>query len=102
MKAIHCFVVFLLSVLCSFSQSTSIIPQPQQLEIKEGSFPLHQAKLIIPADAKAKKVVQFFNEAVQQQTGMVLSSTKASSYTINFVYKKAIAHPEGYEINISS
>lgn len=100
MKTIFCFISCLVSVYYSFSQQVSIIPQPQQLEIKEGSFPLHQAKLIIPADAKAKKVIQFFNEAVKQQTGIGLLSAKTSSYTISFGYKKSIAHAEGYEISI--
>ena len=87
MKTILCFISCLSSVYYSFSQQVSIIPQPQQLEMKEGNFPLHQAKLIMPADAKTKKVVQFFNDAVKQQTGIDLSSTKISSYTISFGYK---------------
>ena len=85
MKIILCFFSCLFSVSWSFSQQLpAIIPQPRQLEIKEGTFPLHQAKLIMPADAKAKKIVQFFADAVDQQLGMVLSSRKTSSYTISF------------------
>ena len=101
MRKIFCFIMYTLTALTSFSQQfVSIIPQPQQLEMQAGSFPLHNSKLIMPSDAKAKKVVQFFTDAVKQQTGIVLSPAKASSYPINFVYKKAITNPEAYEISI--
>jgi hexosaminidase len=101
MKTFLLFFTCLLSVTCLFSQQPNLIPQPQQLEVKEGSFPFHQAKLNIPAEPKAKKVAQFFSDAVKQQTGIELSSAKASSYTISFGYKKSIAHIEGYEVSIS-
>ncbi|MEP7376951.1 MAG: family 20 glycosylhydrolase [Chitinophagaceae bacterium] len=103
MKKAFCFIGTWLAVSCSFSQQfISIIPQPRQVEMREGSFPLQNAKLIMPSDAKAKKVIQFFIEVVKGQTGIVLSAAKASSYSISFVYKKSITNPEGYEINISS
>jgi hexosaminidase len=101
MKTVFYFIICQLAVLYCFSQQfVSIIPQPQQLEMREGSFPLHNAKLITPADAKTKKIVQFFADAVKQQTGIMLLATRASSYTINFIYKKSITNPEGYEISI--
>jgi len=102
MKAFIFFIICKLAVLNAFSQPfVSIIPQPQHLETREGSFPLHDAKLSIPKDAKAKKVVQFFVDAIKQQTGVLLSATKASAYSIHFAYKKSISEPEGYEINIT-
>lgn len=101
MRIIFWFTICKLAALYSFSQqAVSIIPQPQQLNIKEGSFPLQHAKLTIPADAKAKKIVQFFADAVKQQTGISLSAKSSSPNTISFVYKKSIADPEGYEISI--
>ncbi len=101
MRTIFCFIVCKLAALYSFPQQVvSIIPQPQQVDIREGNFPLHKARLILPADPKAKSVARFFADAVKQQTAIVLSTVKVSSYSISFVYKKSIADPEGYEISI--
>jgi hexosaminidase len=101
MKSVLCFIVFALTVLYSFSQQfVSIIPQPQQLEMRKGTFILQDARLIMPVEAKAKKIAQFFADAVKQQTGIMLLATKSSSYTINFSYKRSITNTEGYEIDI--
>ncbi len=102
MKKVIVLIGVFLSLIVTNAQSVvSIIPQPQQLEMGEGSFPLYKAKLIMPADAKAKRVAIFFADAVQQQNGIVLTTTKAASYTIRFAYKKSITDLEGYEIRIS-
>ena len=101
MKKVFCIVAYTLITVTLFSQSfISIIPQPQQLEMRKGSFILQDARLVMPVEAKAKKIAQFFADAVKQQTGISLLATKSSSYTINFSYKKSITNTEGYEIDI--
>ena len=101
MKIVFCFTSCILTFFFSFSQQfVSIIPQPQQLEMRKGTFILQDARLIMPVEAKAKKIAQFFADAVKQQTGIMLLAAKSSSYTINFSYKKSITNTEGYEIDI--
>ena len=101
MRSVLCFIASALTALYSFSQQfVSIIPQPQQLEMRKGSFLFQDARLVMPVEPKAKKIAQFFADAVKQQTGIMLLDTKSSSYTINFSYKKSITNTEGYEIDI--
>ena len=101
MTTFFSFMVCQLMILVAFSQQfVSIIPRPQQLEMRAGTFILQDARLVMPVDSRAKKIAQFFADAVKQQTGILLQATKSSSYTINFSYKKSITSTEGYEIDI--
>ena len=83
-----------------FAQTVPIIPLPQTVQFAKANFALNQVRLIVPTEAKAKRVALFFAEAVKQQTGLDILNTKGAS-RITFAYDKAIAHPEGYQIDIS-
>lgn len=103
MKKISFAIILLLFGTASgFAQTpVSIIPIPRLLQTGTGSFELNKARLVIPAEAKAKRVALFFAEAIRQQTGINLLTSKGVN-TISFVYNSSITHPEGYEINITS
>ena len=93
-------ILFFISSI-AFAQTVPIIPLPQNVKTGKSAFALHQARLVVPTEEKARKVALFFAEAVREQTGLDLLKNKGSKQ-ITFEYGKATEKPEGYRIVISS
>ncbi|RYF89481.1 MAG: hypothetical protein EOO00_09920, partial [Chitinophagaceae bacterium] len=58
----------IVSILLGYAiraQQLSIIPQPREITLNAGNFPLHEARIILPADKKARDIVGFFIDAVK-------------------------------------
>ena len=92
-------VLLILKMTSGFAQTIPVIPVPNSVQYAKDSFALSKARLIIPADAKAKRVALFFAESVKQQTGLdILNADGINRITFN--YDQAITNPEGYQINI--
>ncbi|MEI6123122.1 MAG: family 20 glycosylhydrolase [Bacteroidota bacterium] len=99
------FIAFFLTILISYHGFTqniiSIIPKPQEVIFNKGYFPLHNAKVKLPANEDQKRVAIFFAKTVLQQTGINLLQN-SSSNTICFEYSKSIQEAEGYDILITT
>jgi len=93
--------MFVLAFFDSYAQpSISIIPKPKEIIIGKGYFPLHDARLVLPADVDQKRIALFFADEVLQQTGIDLLKKKSINI-ISFGYSKSIQQQEGYEISIT-
>jgi hexosaminidase len=101
MKKSICLWTGFLLFLCVNAQQLSVIPQPKQVAIHSGSFPLHEARVILPADQRAKAVASFFSAAVKEQTGLDLSANKSSTKIIRFSFSKDIIDEEGYAVTVT-
>lgn len=100
----------LLFTACFFSFQTSaqeinIIPKPQQIEIKKGSFIISPATTIILGDVNEKATATFFNQHLKTYYGFQLKIVKASTKNfIRFSTKKFIQPgKEGkYDVSVSA
>src|ERR1700712_4711226 len=86
--------IVILSVCCCVlakSQIINIIPKPNQLTVKEGTFVLSAATIIV-ADAEENNSTNFLNDYLKSYYGFTLK--KATTATKNFIKlttKKTVA-----------
>jgi hexosaminidase len=89
----------------SFAQFVNIIPKPQQLEIKSGSFILSPATVIVLGDANEKATAAFFNQHLKTYYGFQLKTAKAAAKNFIRFSTKRMIQPgtEGkYDLNVSA
>jgi hexosaminidase len=87
------------------AQETNIIPKPQQLEIKKGSFIISPTTVIVLNDGTEKPTVSFFNQHLKTYYGFQLKTAKAATKNfIRFSTKKFIQPgTEGkYDLNVTA
>jgi hexosaminidase len=95
----------LLSLVFVNAQEINIIPKPQQLELKKGSFNITPATVIVIVDANEQSTVNFFNRHLKTYYGFQLKTVKTT--TINFIRfsTKKFIQPgtEGkYDLNVTA
>src|ERR1700730_14440658 len=96
--------IFVVAIFTSaFAQEIQIIPQPDQLEKKNGSFTFNKNSLIVVQDEGDKKSANFLNNYLQQYYGWQLQITKqAARNSISINTKKFIKAPEKDAYNFES
>lgn len=93
--------LLLLTAISGVAQTIPVIPKPAMVKYARARFALSEAKLIVPREARARRVALFFADAVQQQTGVDVLNSNGSNQ-ITFAYDSSIKNSEGYKIDISS
>ncbi len=90
-----------LSVISHGQASPSLIPWPQEVTMKQGTFDLSTATIAVPADPAAQRVADCFTRAVQEATGLKLQlGTSDRSGNIRFGYDRSLKRSSGYTIHI--
>lgn len=87
------------------AQQVNIIPQPQQLKVKKGSFVISPSTVLVAKDEGDKASASFFNKHLKTYYGFELKTvSSAAKNFIRFSTKKMIqAGTEGkYELNVSA
>jgi hexosaminidase len=98
-----CFLLSLLTAFQSPAQDTiSIIPQPVNMKLTGGYFPLHKSSIKYTANGEMKKAALFFAEALKKDYGIILpiNLQDGNHAFIDFVADKSISNPEAYKIEI--
>jgi hexosaminidase len=104
MRLLLLFIGLMISFLVS-AQEINIIPKPQQLEIKKGSFIISPTTVIVLGDDNEKAAASFFNQHLKTYYGFQLKSVKAATKNfIRFSTKKFIQPgTEGkYDLNVTN
>ncbi len=97
---IMCFIAALVS-----AQEINIIPKPQQMEIKKGSFILSPATTIVLGDINEKATAVFFNQHLKTYYGFQLKIVKAATKNFIRFSTKRFIQPgtEGkYELHVTT
>ena len=95
----------LLSTLLITAQEINIIPKPQQLELKNGSFVITPATVIVMGDAGEQNTATFFNRHLKTYYGFQLKTVRNATKNFIRFYTKKFVQPgiEGkYDLNITS
>jgi hexosaminidase len=106
-KLIYALIIVCWSLI-AFSQPTSIIPAPNSLLLKYGTFSINKSTDIEVnrKDTMIQNVVIRLNDAIKKQIGFHLKIFDNSSKTSNFIYLKIekidSLGKEGYNLNINS
>lgn len=101
------FVLFIsLSVFPAAAQEEGVpalIPYPQKIEVGIGSFAFStHTRLFRQDEGRFENEVFQLQEHIKSLTGVYLSSSAGGNgNVVEFIYKPAITHPEGYELDIT-
>jgi hexosaminidase len=93
----------LLSLFLS-AQNIHIIPKPQKMELRNGSFSLTPETVILASDNNTQSTIQFFNQHLKTYYGFELKTVKtASSNFIQFTLKPGVATASGeqYQLEVT-
>lgn len=96
---------------CQQTPDLNLIPQPLSVEVGKGNFTVHFAtKIFVPnRDSDWDLPVQYFLELVKQSAGTQLEieiidkkTTQKPEYGVYFLPDDAIAHAEGYKLEVTT
>jgi hexosaminidase len=97
-----CFgVSFLMTSFCA-SAEISIIPEPQRVDVGQGSYPLDASTGIdAPNDARSREIVSFLRDAVREQTGIHLSENP-HTHGIVLAIDPTVQGEEAYRLAVTT
>lgn len=79
----------------------SVIPQPRNIEIKEGFFELNSASIVCSDDQELNRIAIFLAESVREHTDINITGIKGKG-SIHLSINKSVQNPEGYILTIDT
>ena len=85
-----------------YNQGINIIPAPQQMVQKEGSFSLKDNLVISSSSKEGRSVAEFFASKINKSTGFNIEVGKEKGKIILQLQPEMKINNEGYELNVTS
>jgi hexosaminidase len=99
---IGCLGISILLASTHAAAEISIIPQPQHMEVGEGSYRLDaNTGIDAPGDTRSREIVSFLRDAVRDETGIRLSES-AHAHGIVLVIDPTVQGEEAYRLSVTA